>query len=200
VNIVFYLSAAVAVLATAMVITRSNAMHALLYLVISFLAISLVFFTLGAPFIAALEVIIYAGAIMVLFLFVIMLLNVDENSIALEKQWLRASGWIGPVILALILLGEVIYVLSRGGLPPTGGSSIPPQQVGTALFSTYLIGVELSSILLLASLVGAYHIGRRKKGIPQPQQAAAQGMQAEPAAGAAAEENRPEALEVEKER
>jgi NADH-quinone oxidoreductase subunit J len=199
VNVVFYLSAAVAILATGLVITRSNVMHALLYLVISFLAISLMFFTLGAPFVAALEVIIYAGAIMVLFLFVIMLLNVNANSIAVEKQWLSASGWIGPVILALILLGEVVYLLARGGLPPTGSSVVDPQQVGTALFSTYLIGVELSSILLLASLVGAYHLGRRKKGMTERQQAA-ESTQEEPTGGAAAPEKPPEALEVEKER
>src|SRR5512142_1563656 len=108
-NIVFYLSAVVAVVATAIVITRTNAMHALLYLVVSLLAVAMMFFTLGAPFVAALEVIIYAGAIMVLFIFAIMLLNQGPQSAILERQWLRASGWVGPAILSLILLVEVVY-------------------------------------------------------------------------------------------
>ena len=71
----FYLSAAVAVAATLMVVTRASAVHALLYLIVSLLAVAVVFFVLGAPFVAALEVIIYAGAVMVLFVFVIMMLN-----------------------------------------------------------------------------------------------------------------------------
>ena len=72
---VFYLAAVIAILATVMVITRLNAVHALLYLIVSLLSVAVVFYTLGAPFIAALEVIIYAGAIMVLFVFVVMMLN-----------------------------------------------------------------------------------------------------------------------------
>ena len=74
-NLVFYISALVAVIATTMVITRLNAVHALLYLIVSLLSVALIFFVLGAPFVAALEVIVYAGAIMVLFVFVIMMLN-----------------------------------------------------------------------------------------------------------------------------
>lgn len=74
-ELTFYIAAAVAVLSTVMVITRYNMIHALLYLVVSFLAVAVVFFTLGAPFMAALEVIIYAGAIVVLIIFVIMMLN-----------------------------------------------------------------------------------------------------------------------------
>jgi NADH-quinone oxidoreductase subunit J len=161
-NVVFYLSALVAVISTALVITRTNAMHALLYLIVSLLAVSLIFFTLGAPFIAALEVIVYAGAIMVLFLFAIMLLNQGAQSAALELQWLRGSNWVGPVILSLILLAEVVFILT-GGFPSNAATPAPvePRLVGATLFTTYLIGVELSSILLLASLVGAYHLGRR---------------------------------------
>lgn len=165
-NIVFYLSAVVAVVATAMVITRTNAMHALLYLVVSLLAVALMFFTLGAPFVAALEVIVYAGAIMVLFIFAIMLLNQGAQSVVLERTWLRASGWAGPALLSLILLGELGYVVITGqaGAPTTPpAAAVDPQQVGAALFTTYLIGVELSSILLLASLVGAYHLGQRHR-------------------------------------
>ncbi len=159
-NAVFYISAFVAVAATAMVVTRHNAMHALLYLIVSLLAVALVFFVLGAPFVAALEVIIYAGAIMVLFVFVTMMLNPGPHSTAQERQWLSPRVWIGPVLLGLILVIEVVYVLQtlRGSLP--GGPAVLPEQVGIALFGTYLVGVELASILLMAGLVGAYHLGR----------------------------------------
>lgn len=162
-NLVFYLSAAVAIVATIMVITRPNPMHALLYLVVSFLAMALLFYTLGAPFVAALEVIVYAGAIMVLFIFAIMLLNLGPQTAVLERQWLKGSGWIGPVILTLVLIGELVYILFSGGTRTAPGQVVDPRQVGVALFSTYLIGVELASILLLASLVGAYHLGQFRK-------------------------------------
>lgn len=170
-NVVFYLSAVVAILATGLVITRTNAMHALLYLVVSFLAVSLMFFTLGAPFIAALEVIVYAGAIMVLFIFAIMLLNLGVQTEVAERRQLWTSGWAGPAILSLILLAELVYVLATGGAAPTGavtpggqpGQAVEPRQVGAVLFSTYLIGVELASMLLLSSVIGAYHLGQGRR-------------------------------------
>ena len=98
-----------------MVITQRHAVHALLYLIVSLLAMALIFFALGAPFVAALEVIIYAGAIMVLFVFVIMMLNLGRQAAEQERQWLAPAAWIGPGILAAILLAEVVYVLARGG-------------------------------------------------------------------------------------
>ncbi len=159
-NIVFYLSAAVAVVSTVMVITRLNIMHALLYLIVSLLAVAVVFFTLGAPFVAALEVIVYAGAIMVLFIFAVMLLNLGSRTVAQERAWLRATSWTGPSILALVLLVEVAYIILTGA-HGAGGSIIPPEAVGSTLFGTYLVGVELASFLLLAALVGARHIGQR---------------------------------------
>src|SRR5512142_2066630 len=125
-NIVFYLSAVVAVVATAIVITRTNAMHALLYLVVSLLAVAMMFFTLGATFVAALEVIVYAGAIMVLFIFAIMLLNQGAQSVNLERQWLHGSNWIGPVILSAILLAEVVYILAAGGAAPAAPPATTP--------------------------------------------------------------------------
>src|ERR671916_818090 len=99
-ELTFYLAAAVAIISTIMVITRYNIIHALLYLVVSFLAIAVVFFVLGAPFIAALEIIIYAGAIVVLIIFVIMMLNLKEEAAQQEKEWLKPNIWIGPSILS----------------------------------------------------------------------------------------------------
>lgn len=160
-NVMFYIAAIIAVIATIGVITRLNAVHALLYTIVSLLAVALIFFTLGAPLIAALEAIVYAGAIMVLFVFVVMLLNLGPRAIAEENRLLTPGVWWGPAILALILLVELVYILFSGGNPASGTVAVEPKQVGIALFGPYLLGVELASLLLLAGLVGAYHLGRR---------------------------------------
>jgi NADH-quinone oxidoreductase subunit J len=159
-NTVFYISAAVALISTVMVITRVNAIHALLYFIVSLLAVAVIFFTLGAAFAAALEVIIYAGAIMVLFVFVVMLLNLGPSSTAQESQWLSLRAWIGPAILALFLVSELTFIIARGSLQAPAAGPVEPKQVGMALFGPYLLGVELAALLLLAGMVGAYHLGR----------------------------------------
>jgi NADH-quinone oxidoreductase subunit J len=162
-TIIFYLSAAVAIVSTLLVITQLNAVHALLYLIVSLLSVALIFFTLGAPLVAALEIIIYAGAIMVLFIFVIMMLNLGPQATDQESQWLRPGMWVGPAALAAILLVELIYALAGNSSQMVAGNAgIDPQQVGLALFGPYLLGVELASLLLLAGLVGAYHLARRE--------------------------------------
>jgi len=145
-----------------MVITRLHAVHALLYLVVSLLSVAVIFYVLGAPFIAALEVIIYARAIMVLFVFVIMMLNLGEAAAVQERLWLPPRMWIGPTILALLLAGELIFILVDRGGQPVRAAVVEPKQVGIALFGSYLVGVELASMVLLAGLVGAYHLGRRR--------------------------------------
>jgi NADH-quinone oxidoreductase subunit J len=157
----FYLSSAVAVLATLRVITHTHGVHALLYLIVSFLAIALIFFMLGAPFIGALQVIIYAGAIMVLFVFVIMMLNLGPSSIEQERHWVKTELWVGPSVLALVLLGELVYLLLVSGESNPAMATITPKQVSISLYGPYLIGVELASFLLLPGLIGAYHLGRR---------------------------------------
>jgi NADH-quinone oxidoreductase subunit J len=160
-SMLFYLSGAVAVLATVMVIISVNAVHALLYLIVSLLSVALIFFTLGAPFAAALEVIIYAGAIMVLFVFVIMMLNLGPQAARTERQWLNLGAWWGPGLLTLVLLVELVYLLGGKGDHPVAAADVGPKEVGITLFGPYLLGVELASFLLLAGLVGAYHLGRR---------------------------------------
>jgi len=162
-NIIFYIAAIIAIASTVMVITRLNVVHALLYMIVSLLSVALIFFTLGAPFIAALEVVVYAGAIMVLFVFVIMLLNLGPQSVEQERQWLSPGMWTGPVILLVILLGELVYVLAHGQRQPVANRVVDPKEVGVALFGPYLLGVELVSMLLLAGLVGAFHLGRRQE-------------------------------------
>ena len=158
----FYIAGAIAVISTVMAITRIVAVHALLYLIVSLLALAVVFYSMGAPLVAALEVIIYAGAILVLFLFVVMMLNLGGKARETEKQWLAGKVWVGPVILSAILLAEVIYLITQGPLSGAMGAVIGPKEVGLALYGPYLIGVELASMLLLGALVGASHLGKRE--------------------------------------
>jgi len=160
-NALFYISAAIAVFSTVMVITRTNAVHALLYFIVSLLSVAVIFAVLGAPFVAALEVIVYAGAIMVLFVFVVMLLNVGADSTEQERMLLIPRVWIVPAVLSLVLAAELGYALSRGSPVIHESHRVDPKTVGIALFGPYVLGVELASILLLAGLVGAYHLGRR---------------------------------------
>ncbi len=162
--VLFYIAGAVALSSTALVVTRSNASHALIYLIVSLLAVAVIFFLLGAPFAAALEIVIYAGAIMVLFLFVVMMLNLGQRRSAAERAWLAPRNWIGPGVLTLILLLEMSYLIlgdGRSSAGLTAGQMIGPKAVGMDLFGPYLLAVELASVLLLAALVGAYHLGRR---------------------------------------
>jgi NADH-quinone oxidoreductase subunit J len=159
-NETFYISAAIAIIATVLAVTRLHPVHALLYFIVSLLAVAVIFFVLGAPFVAALEVIIYAGAIMVLFVFVIMMLNVGPRAIDQERQWLHPKIWIGPSLLSLLLIAELIYLLSYTK-EVHGSHIVEAKEVSLALFGPYVLGVELASILLLAGLVGAYHLGRR---------------------------------------
>jgi NADH-quinone oxidoreductase subunit J len=156
----FTLAAAVAVVATFLAITRLDAVSGLLYLNVSLLAVSVVYLQIGAPFAAVLEILVYAGVIVVLFVFVIMLFDVAHWSTGEERAWLRSGAWAGPAALTFVLAGELYVVLHGGGALPAGGA-VGPKAVGRTLFSGYVLGVEMVSLLLLAGLVGAYHIGRR---------------------------------------
>jgi NADH-quinone oxidoreductase subunit J len=156
---VFYVSALVALVTTALAITRSNPVHGLLWFVVSLLAMGVIFYTMGAPFAAALEVIVYAGAIMVLFLFVIMMLSLDRAAAAREKTWIARPVWVLPIILVAILGAELARVFLHGA--PGASRMVSPQEVGIKLFTSDLAAVELASMLLLAGLVGAFHLGRK---------------------------------------
>ena len=160
-ELTFYISGGVAVVSTLLMLTRLNVVHSLLYLIVSLLGVAVVFYTLGAPFVAALEAIVYAGAIMVLFLFVVMMLNLGKHTAEVEKQWMTPGIWTGPVILAGILIVEAAY-LAGSATEGLGTGAVGPKQVGMALFGPYIIGVELASMLLLAGLVGANHLGFRE--------------------------------------
>jgi len=162
--IAFYLASLVAIFATIRVITNVNPIHALLYMVISLLAVAMIFFCLGAPFAGALEIIVYAGAIMILFVFVVMMLNLGEETRRQEKLWLTPRIWVGPALLAGVLFGELAWTLwshhTGSGGQALGTGTIDAKQVGFSLFGAYLLLVELASILLLAALIVAYHLGK----------------------------------------
>lgn len=166
-NALFYIASAVAVVSTLLAIVQSNAVHALVYLIISLLAGALIFFVLGAPYIAALQAIVYAGAIMVLFVFVIMMLNQGPQAVVQERLWLSPRAWFGPTILAVILLAELLWIV-RGDVSWLPGNRIvTPQEVSRAIYGPYILVLELASMLLLAGLIGAYHLGRRETKHPQ---------------------------------
>lgn len=162
-QLAFYIASLIAIVSTFMVITRHNIIHALLYLVISFLSLAVVFFILGAPFAAALEVIVYAGAIVVLIIFVIMMLNLKDEAVEQEKKWMTLSIWIGPAILSIILLAELIYIINIAPPATLSNAQVDSKAVGLSLYGEYILGVELSGMLLMAGIVGAYHLGRQKK-------------------------------------
>jgi NADH-quinone oxidoreductase subunit J len=155
----FYIAAGIAVFATVMAITRLNAVHALLYLAASLVAVGVVFYCLGAPFLAALELIIYAGAIMVLFVFVVMMLNLGDRATEMERELFGRGAWVAPVALAIVLAAELIYLALRADNGAHAGTMVDSKQVALALYGPYVLGVELASMVLLAGLVGAYHLG-----------------------------------------
>ncbi len=160
IELTFYAAAAIAVIATAMVVTCPHPVHALLYLVLSLLAVATVFFTLGAPFAGVLEVIVYAGAIMVLFVFVVMMLNLGRRTVEQELRWLSPGAALGPALLAGVLLYLLLRNLWGLDAAPVGLQTIDAKAIGIALYGPYLLAVELASMLLLAGLVAAYHLGK----------------------------------------
>lgn len=156
--IIFHALAVVIIASTVMAMTRKNMVHAVLYLVVSFLGSGLMFFLLGAPLPAAFEVIIYAGAIMVLFLFIIMMLRFETNA--------RETGQ--PPYYALVLGALSLYVILCAGSsfivrPDTRQmletAMAAPENFGRFLFQQHWLSIEIVSILLLVVLVGALQLG-----------------------------------------
>ena len=158
----FYSLAAVAIFASLRVVTQANPVHAILSMIVSLLAIAGIFFVLGAPFAGALEIVVYAGAIMVLFVFVIMMLNLGMRNDEREERWLDAGTWAIPTGLTLII-AVVLYAMIGIGHDEAamiGGTTISAKTVGTVLFTKYVMLIEVAALLLLAALVAAYHLGK----------------------------------------
>jgi NADH-quinone oxidoreductase subunit J len=107
---------------------------------------------------------------MVLFVFAIMLLNLGPQADQQASTWLTPGAWAGPALLTLVLLGELVYVLLSSSNGPAAARLVSPEEVSIALFGPYLLAVEMAALLLLAGLVGAYHLGRRAQRNAAPQQ------------------------------
>jgi NADH-quinone oxidoreductase subunit J len=158
-EILFYLFSAVAVGAVAAMILSRNPAYSALYLVLAFAALGGLFGLLGAPFAAVVQIIIYAGAIMVLFLFVLMTIDVKAKIPPERKKWtiLAASA------LALLLLAEIVLAVKAMPSVPAGpGASIPAAAIGRILFEKYLYPFEITSLLIMAALVGAVVLVKSK--------------------------------------
>ncbi|CAL4320109.1 NADH-quinone oxidoreductase subunit J [Buchnera aphidicola] len=162
VELVFYILGIISIVSTIFVILHSNPVYALIYFIISLLSISGIFFILGGIFAAVLEIIIYAGAIMVLFIFVLMLLNLGTVMEKQEKKWLKEVNWIKISILFLFFFITIIYGLSFIDDLNVFNTLINTKMVGISLFGPYVFIVELSSILLLSALVVVFHFGKEK--------------------------------------
>jgi NADH-quinone oxidoreductase subunit J len=159
---IFYVLASVALVSGVMVIGSRNAVHSAIYLVLSFLSVAGLYVLLQAEFVAAVQVLVYAGGIMVLFLFVIMLVNLKDALGARVRLHGTVSGLLGAGVAGLLL-----YVYSRGSVAPAVGERLLKQggnlqAVGQALYLDYLLPFEVASILLLVAMIGAIVLARQK--------------------------------------
>jgi NADH-quinone oxidoreductase subunit J len=163
----FYIFGALAVLASLLVIAQRNPVYSVLLLIASFGALSGLYVLLDAPFAAVIQIIVYAGAIMVLFLFVVMLLNAPQEDTEFDERThplLRKGPMRFGGLLALGLVGELVWALSRatraGGFPP--GETPSVAAIGERLFTEYAFQFEVTSVLILVAMLGAVVMARRE--------------------------------------
>jgi NADH-quinone oxidoreductase subunit J len=168
--ILFYVFAAIAVVASLLVIAQRNPIYSVLFLIASFGALSGLYITLDAPFVAVIQIVVYAGAIMVLFLFVVMLLNSpQEETEADERRHLFPRGGGTPMriggLLAVLLGMELVWALSRGAdsgaFAAESVSSVAA--IGRSLFTDYAFAFEVTSVLILVAMVGAVVLTQRRR-------------------------------------
>jgi len=158
-SIIFYVLAAVILATTAMAITRRNLVHAVVYLVFSFFGSAMLFYLLGAPFLAVLEVIIYAGAIMVLFLFIIMMLKVEAS----DERLLPLNQSVPAAVFGglFLLLWIVLIATDPDSNIKLKAARAAPKVFGQYIFERHWLSIEIVSLLLLVALVGALVLGTR---------------------------------------
>src|SRR6266853_1907429 len=163
--VLFYIFAAIAVISAIMVITRHNVVHSAAFLGATLFAVAGIFLTLNAEFLAGVQVIVYVGGILVLFVFVIMLIAVERS--VHERQFNRQ--WAIALVTSAILIVEIAYGLYRGrdslilpAVVPPAAAAGNSEQVGTALYTTYLLPFEIASILLLVAIVGAVVLSKKR--------------------------------------
>ena len=161
----FWVLATIAVTASLLVIAQRNPMYSVLLLIVSFAALSGLYVLLQAPFVAVIQIIIYAGAIMVLFLFVVMLLNIPTEEPATERRWATGAGprRFGAVLSA-VLAAELYWAISsiqKTDLPD-GVPETTVYDIGVRLFREYSFAFELTSVLILVAMVGSIIIARKE--------------------------------------
>jgi NADH-quinone oxidoreductase subunit J len=156
----FYVAAALALVSALVVIGQKNPIYSAFGLIVTLCSLSVIFGLLGSPFIAVLQVIVYAGAIMVLFLFVLMLLNVKREE-DVPGRGGRALAGVALVLVA-ILVGQAGIVLWRGSFAPAPGFDASTRRMSEILFSPHFLYVfEATSVLILAALVGAVVLAKK---------------------------------------
>ena len=158
--IIFYVLAAVILVTTGLAITRRNLVHAVVYLVFSFFGSAMIFYLFGAPLLAVLEVIIYAGAIMILFLFIIIMVKAETS----EKWLFPIQQWLPIALIAVVyfIIGAVIVSSAPGSRFMLEVALAKPKAFGEYLFQRHWLAIEIVSLLLLIALVGALYLGRKK--------------------------------------
>ena len=157
----FYLAAVVAVIASLKVVTGSNTVHALLYLVVSLLAVAVCFYLMGAPFAAGLEVIVYAGAILVLFVFAVLMFGLGKDETINAPKSKNVANMFGAMLLAFALLLELTVIINNAQIQQTlQANVVSSKAVGIMLYGPYLLAVEIASFLLLAGLLAGYHYAK----------------------------------------
>ena len=161
IELFFYLAGAIAVVASLSVVMSKHSIHALLYLVLSLLAVAVCFYLMGAPFAAGLEVIVYAGAILVLFVFAVMMFGLAKDETQYSPQTSRFVLWLGPLFLGVSLLTILVIVIGRADIQAQLTVNIvDAKAVGILLYGPYLLAVEIASFLLLAGLIASYHYAK----------------------------------------
>ena len=157
-GLLFYMLSAIIIASTVLAVMQKNMVHAVLYLVVSFLGTGLLFFLLGAPLLAAFEVMIYAGAIMVLFLFIVMMLNVDaESRKTSQKRYYMAA--LGTTVLYFIICAVLLQISSPEADPAMQAAMASPAAFGLFLFQRHWLAIEIVSLLLLIALIGVMQLG-----------------------------------------
>lgn len=157
----FYLAGLVAVIASLKVVTGYNTVHALLYLVVSLLAVAVCFYLMGAPFAAGLEVIVYAGAILVLFVFAVLMFGLGKDETRNAPQNKSLANMLGAMLLAFALLVEMVLIINNSEIQQSlHATVIGSKAVGIMLYGPYLLAVEIASFLLLAGLLTGYHYAK----------------------------------------
>jgi NADH-quinone oxidoreductase subunit J len=162
-QILFGVLSVMALFGAMMVITSKNPVYSVLWLILTFFAISGHYILLNAQFLAIVNIIVYAGAIMVLFLFVIMLMNLNQSVEPQKNRWLKFAGAIAGGSLLLVLVAALKNTEIKGQSAQVNQGDIGLIKIlGKELFSTYVVPFEISSILFLSAMVGAVVIGRKE--------------------------------------